>query len=150
MKLAMKRMPINQFKHTELTKAGQDQIVLTSPDIIYSASAFDISKKPIQISLVIPENDTYWSISFFDEKTVNFFIMNDLEVKNSYKSRQIELFLKTKNTKFEPPANPNARVINAPSEKGIILIRMIVKEPKNQAELEKLYDTQRKNRISIL
>jgi uncharacterized membrane protein len=85
-----------------------------NPDSIISSMAYDLSEGPIRIA-----GETwprYWSISFYQQNSDNFFVMNDLEMND--RSFDFLLALDDQDTSlFEGTA------LISPTAKGIMLIR---------------------------
>ena len=54
-------------------------VVRPSPDLLYSACPFDLSKGPLKITAHVPHS-TYWSVSGFDAATNNFFVRDDQQI----------------------------------------------------------------------
>ena len=85
-----------------------------NPDSIISSMAYDLSDGPVRVS-----GETwprYWSISFYQQNSDNFFVMNDLELEDA--SFDFVLALDGQNT----DALGGTPIIS-PSTKGIMLIR---------------------------
>lgn len=85
-----------------------------NPDSIISSMAYDLSEGPVRIA-----GETwprYWSISFYQQNSDNFFVMNDLELT----SRTFDFILALDDqdlSEFE------GTPIISPTAKGIMLIR---------------------------
>ncbi|MEM7663926.1 MAG: DUF1254 domain-containing protein [Pseudomonadota bacterium] len=85
-----------------------------NPDSIISSMAYDLSDGPVRIS-----GETwprYWSISFYQQNSDNFFVMNDQELADN--TFDFVLALETQETTAF-----DATPIISPSTKGITLIR---------------------------
>lgn len=100
--------------------AASRAVVKPSPDLIYSTCAFDVSRTPIRITTPVP--NTYYSISAFDINTDNFFAINDKQIK----SDMIEIVITGPDTSYR--GNGKEIVITAPSAKGVVLFRMLIKD----------------------
>ncbi len=145
--VAISRMPVNAFLHRSLPIAGEDKIVQTSPDILYSASAYQLDNQAIRLDLSLPKGDNYWSLSLFADNTDNFFVLNDRQARQQFKKNQFSLALIPQGTKMAVSAD---QIVEVPSRKGIILIRMIVKNPKDQREIAELSQTQQQCKIRLI
>lgn len=117
-KMAKSAGGVNVIIHNPPTTAAHNPIVNSSPDLLYSACAFDLSRGPIRFRAQVP--DTYWSISGFDAQTNNFFAVNNEQVQ----SKNLEMVLTGPNQAAK--INERVHVIKAPSMKGIILFRTLV------------------------
>lgn len=129
---AMSRFPTapNQLGSAPPPKAASKTIPLPSPDIAYSWCKYDVSENALRLRLAIP--DSYWSISFNRDNTDNYYTMNDRQAS----SKNVEMLLVNKNMKVQNPSN--AIVVTSPSDRGLILIRMIVPSPDKMPELVKI------------
>src|SRR5215207_9462863 len=65
------RQPVNELFHMPPTTAESRSVVRPSPDLLYSACVYDVSRHALRIRATLP--GTYWSISFFANNTDNFF-----------------------------------------------------------------------------
>jgi uncharacterized membrane protein len=120
----------NRFYHAPRVTSASRTVVRPSPDLLYSAAAFDISKGPLKISALVP--DTYWSLSFYATNTDNFFVVNDRELD----SEKAEFLLVGPDTPV--PESGNAKVVVAPTERGAVLIRMLITDETRVEELVRL------------
>jgi len=90
-----------------------------NPDSIISSMAYDLSNGPIRIS-----GETwprYWSISFYQQNSDNFFVMNDQEMTESV----FDFVLALENQEI---ATLGGTPIISPTTKGIMLIRRFAAE----------------------
>lgn len=117
-KMAKNAGGVNIVMHNPPTTAAHNPIVNSSPDLLYTACAFDLSRGPIRFRAQMP--DSYWSISGFDAQTNNFFAVNNEQVQ----SKNLELVLIGPNQKAK--IEGSAQVVKAPSMKGVILFRTLV------------------------
>jgi uncharacterized membrane protein len=112
-----------------MTSASRS-VVRPSPDLLYSAASFDVSKAPLKISAQIP--DTYWSLSFYAANTDNFFVTNDRDLD----SEKAEFLLVSPNAPV--PESGHAKVVVAPTERGAVLIRLLITDESRVKELVRL------------
>lgn len=120
------RLPDNVLTHMPPTTAESRAVVRPSPDLLYSACPFNVSKAPLHIRATVPAS--YWSISFFASNTDNFFVMNDKQVGG----REAEFVLVGKG-QTKPVGS--GIVVEAQSNRGVVLIRMLVEKPEAVADL---------------
>ncbi|MBN2160329.1 MAG: DUF1254 domain-containing protein [Spirochaetes bacterium] len=106
----------NVVVHNPPTTAENNPIVNSSPDILYSACAFDLSNGPVRFIAAVP--GSYWSVSGYDSETNNFFSLNNEEAG----ARNIDLVL----TGPEASALPGGRMVRSPSVRGVVLFRTLV------------------------
>ena len=112
---------VNVFAHPPLATADSRAVVRPSPDLAYSSAVFDVSKRALRIE--VPLSAPYTSLSGFASNTDNFFALNDLTAG----ADPIDVVL-------VGPSTPRAglaglRVIEAPSDRGVLLVRRVVPSP---------------------
>jgi len=136
MALAFKRIlkrsgaEINTLIHSPRVNVDSRNVVKPSPDLLYSICVYDVGEKPLRITAVIP--DTYWSISFYQTNTDNFYVLNDRQAK----SNPVDIVLLTKG---QTVANvENAEVVVAPTAKGVLLLRILITDDDNVDDLIKI------------
>jgi len=120
----------NTIKHSPPVTEGSRSVVRPSPDLIYSIIGYDVSKNAIKVTAPIP--DTYWSLSCFTSDTENFYVINDQQIKGG----EIEFILYGKGGK--PADTGNAIVVESPSNRGAVLLRMLIKDEKKLPALQKI------------
>ncbi len=109
-------------------------VVRPSPDLLYSACPFDLSKGPLKITARVPHS-TYWSVSGFDAATNNFFVRNDQQIAGD----SIEIIALRPGTPLPPlDAAPDRVILFAPTDKGLFLIRTLINDEKNLPALDAL------------
>jgi uncharacterized membrane protein len=136
--------PINRMVHSGLRYAGQDLVVRSNPDMIVSFAVYDVSKTPVRVKGVIPETDNYWSISLFALNTDNFFVLNDRKAK----TRDFELVIVNDDSDYRPQGTE--QVVVSPSDRGIVLIRLIVSDRKDEQEIASLSEVQKLTSLEAL
>jgi uncharacterized membrane protein len=97
-------------------------IVRPSPDLLYASCAFDLADGALHVHAPVPD-DTYWSLSVFDDKTNNFYVVNDRQAHAAKKS-VIDLIVLPPGGKAESEGNTTAVV--SPTAKGLVLIRTLI------------------------
>lgn len=112
---------VNRIIHESPTTAENNPIVNSSPDLLYSSCAFDVSDKPLYIIATIPE--TYWSVSGYASNTDNFFVVNNEKSGRS----NMSLILKNKTSTYR--GKHADTIITAPDNKGVIIFRLLVRLP---------------------
>jgi uncharacterized membrane protein len=128
MSVGMSRFPANQLIKAPRVTAQSRTVVRPSPDLIYSAVCYDVSKEPVRLIARVPA-DTYWSTSGYAANTDNFFVVNDRQVK----SNPAEILLVRQG--MQAPNPGNAQVVISPTDKGIILIRYLISSDNKFQEL---------------
>jgi len=104
-------------------------IVRPSPDLLYAGCAFDVRHQALHIRAEVPP-DTYWSLSMFAANTDNFFVVNDRQATSGV----VDVVLASPGSDVELP--PGARLIEAPSWRGIVLTRTLIPSAQRLAELD--------------
>jgi uncharacterized membrane protein len=92
----------------------------------------------------VPETNNYWSVSFYASNTDNFYVVNDMTAK----AKQFDLVLVKPDSKYQKVGDEE--VITAPSNKGVILVRMIVNDRNNPEEMQRLSELQKQTVIQEL
>lgn len=118
----------NVIYHAPPTTVDSRDVVRPCPDLLYSGCSFDISKKPLFISAPIPL-DTYFSISGFAVNTDNFFTLNDRQIS----SPKVNIVLISNEMQYHP--KENEKVVVAPSKKGVVFFRTLVKHADHLQQL---------------
>jgi uncharacterized membrane protein len=110
--------PPNQFVHPPLATHESRTIVRPSPDLAYSSALFDVSEHPLRV--IVPLSAPYTSLSGFADNTDNYFALND-QTAGSDPIDVVIVGPGTKRTGLE-----GRRVIEAPSDRGVLLVRRVV------------------------
>jgi uncharacterized membrane protein len=104
----------NTFHHGRAPSHKSRQIVMPSPDLVYSSCVYDLAKGDLVISGKLPPDGYYWSLSLYAHNTDNYFVLNDRELP----ARSFSITLRAK-------GRGKAGDIKSPTRTGIALIRMI-------------------------
>jgi uncharacterized membrane protein len=123
MNVRFKELPYNALVSGTPITVESRNVVRPSPDLLYSVCKYDVSQRPLLITCPLPEG--YWSASFYADNTDNFFAINDMQVK----SLPVKLLLVGKNSATADTGD--AIVVRAQSDKGLVLIRMLVSDAKS-------------------
>jgi uncharacterized membrane protein len=122
---------MNHIHHAPLPDSRWRTIVMPSPDLLYSACAYDVSDRPLLVTAEVPEG--YWSVSAFADNTDNFFVAND-HTATHHRVRAIF----SSQPGFQDPGG--GTVVEVPSTTGVILFRQLVLD---RNELPKAQEIQR-------
>ncbi len=107
--------------------AASRQIVMPSPDLLYTICAFDLSNGPVRLTAT-PPTGTYWSAAAYAANTDNFFVVSD----RTLNARTLDTVLA-----LEGQAAPaGATVVRAPSPRGIVLYRTLIADEARLPELD--------------
>ncbi len=120
---------VNQFYHQQLPDASFEAFVSPSPDLLYSYLVFDISKAALLVEF--PIHNDFWVNQMVDDNTDSFAYVSYETAEN----RPIKIVLFNHNSpKFEAP--DDAKLIEAPSETGVFLLRYLVRDRRDLSEME--------------
>ena len=106
----------NTFHHGRAPTHTSRQIVMPSPDLVYSSCVYDLSAGDLVIAGDLPPEGHYWSLSLYAHNTDNYFVLNDRELA----TRSFEIMLRRGGGS---PAGK--RTVASPTQTGIALVRMI-------------------------
>ncbi len=126
-----RRGGINRFLHGGPPRAQDRHIPrLASPDLAYSAAGFDLSGGPLRITA--PVADHYTSVSLYAANTDNFYVVNDRQIEGG----RFDIVLI--GPKSPEPSVPDVAVVRAPSNTGLILLRLLVIDRDHLERIESL------------
>jgi uncharacterized membrane protein len=132
MNRVMASFPTNKLQVNPLVKASKGQVIpLPCPDFVYTISTYDVAKEPVHLNLVVP-SDNYWSLSITYDNGDNIYTLNDRQAP----SRDVEVIITRKDYELKDPGK--AIVVKSPSNKGLILIRMVVPSQDRLLDLMKI------------
>lgn len=112
--------------------AGTRSVVRPNPDMLYAACPFDLAAGPLRLTAKVPHS-TYWSVAAFDADSNNFFVRDDRQLAGD----AIEIVAIRRGMALPPlGATPDRVVLFAPSERGLLLIRVLINDATQVAALE--------------
>ena len=120
---------VNHIHHAQLPDSTWHTIVMPSPDLLYSACAYDVSSRPLLVTAEVPQS--YWSVSAFADDTDNFFVQNDRTADRGHVRVVFSL-----QAGFKDPGG--GVVVKVPSSTGIILFRQLVIDRKDLAKAQQI------------
>lgn len=104
--------------------AKNQRVVRSSPELLYTVCVFDVSESALHVSG--SAQDAYVSLSGFAANTDNFFVINERQLQRQADgSRQFNVVIrgsKSENNQWPP----GAQVIDAPTDRGILLFRSLL------------------------
>ena len=104
-----------------MTDHTQRRVVMPSPDLLYATCAFDVRQQALRIQ-ADPNLPGYWSIALYAANSDNFFVLNDRQAAGA----PVDLVLVGPET-GKPGALPaGAKLVTAPSGRGLLLMRVLV------------------------
>ncbi|TAL32853.1 MAG: DUF1254 domain-containing protein [Spirochaetes bacterium] len=144
MHVAFKRI-YNRIDYGGLVTSESRGVVAPSPDLLYSGLRYDVSERPLKIDAIIPQ-DTYWSMSLFNSRTDNYFSLNDVQAK----SKKLSIVVVSKNNRNAVSDNKYDKIIEADSDKGIIIFRILIDNLDSKDRVSELQKIQRQTTCSLL
>lgn len=112
----------NAWLHAERVTPQSQEVVRSSPDLAYSACAWDLSDGPVRISA--PSWDDYFSVSLYDNRSVNFFVANHRD-----SAEGVEVLLATAKQAADLSGTAGVLTVTAPSPTGVALLRYLAPTP---------------------
>ncbi|HUS25246.1 MAG TPA: DUF1254 domain-containing protein [Candidatus Binatia bacterium] len=108
--------------HAPRADASARTVVRPSPDLLYTACVFDVSRRPLHITGPVP--DSYASLSGFAANTDNFFALNDAAVTADASGRRRFDVVLARAPLAQLP--PGARLVLSPTARGLVLFRTLI------------------------
>ena len=104
-----------------MTDAPSRRVVMPSPDLLYALCPFDVRQQPFRIQ-ADPHPPGYWSIALYAANSDNFFVLNDRQAAGA----PVDLVLVGPETGKASALPAGAKVVTAPSGRGLLLMRVLV------------------------
>jgi len=117
----------NVFGFGEMATADRQPIVRPSPDLVYSSCVFNLSQGPVLVD-VAPVPGKYWSVSIFDARTDVAAVRSDRDTGG--KPARLALVRKGQ------VAPKGYDVVQLDHDKGIALMRILLSDPAEYAEVD--------------
>jgi uncharacterized membrane protein len=114
---------------TGLPTAASRGIVKPSPDLLYTACAFDIGEGPVLVGGT--PSQVYWSMALYASNTDNFFVINDRQAQGN---PAFVVIAAAQMRDRIPAEQKSLEVVEPPSDKGIVLFRYLVLDPQDLAK----------------
>ncbi len=114
----------NLGKEPVLVKAGEDKVVRMNNDTYYKIGFVDLSNGPVTLSSTNPSDERFYSYQLMDDHNTNFF--------NVYNPTGDHILYFG-----EAPEAGDAELIEVPSKIGVIIVRVEVKDTKDEDDLNK-------------
>ncbi len=106
-----------------MTDHTQRRIVMPSPDLLYGTCVWDVSQRPLQVHARL-DGVPYASVALYGANSDNFLAVSGRQ----HGGESVSLWIIGPSTpeagRPRPPAG--ARVVQAPSDKGLLLMRVLV------------------------
>jgi uncharacterized membrane protein len=120
----------NAIRHLPRATAAWRSGQRPSPDLFYSACAYDVSQGPVKITTPAPAG-TYWSVALFASNADNFYVLNDATANG-----QRATIVLARAEQAVPPLPQGARLVRTPTTTGAVLFRILINDDKREAELD--------------
>jgi uncharacterized membrane protein len=131
---------LNTLGYRGLPLAGRHALT-TNPDMVTAFGIYDVSQGPVRIACAIPDWDSYWSISLYAWNTENFCVIND----RTARSGEFDLVIVSGKSRYQ--SSEREEVAFSPTNKGIVLVRMLVRDRDDPEELERVEAVMRRNAV---
>ncbi|MFC1474780.1 DUF1254 domain-containing protein [bacterium] len=119
--------------HSKPTSEDNNIVVMQNADTLATMCAYDLAGGPVRVRAAVP--DTYWSVSFYEMNTDNFYVKNDRQATGG----DVEIILVAEGR--EKPEPGDAEVVISPTTQGIVIFRNLVRK---KEEIEELMRIQKK------
>ena len=133
----------NEFRFAEIPDENSRFVVKPNPDFLYSTCFYNLDDGPLRMTGDLPDS-SYWSISFYEPNTVNFYVKNDLQ----FHSNEMDMIIAREGDKL-PTNKEDFEIVKAPSNKGLILFRLLVTDNSDE-NVEKYKTIQKSVKIDKL
>lgn len=104
-------------------------VVRPSPDLFYALCVYNLEQGPVKVSASVPER--YWSMQFYQMNTDNFAGLSNQREQRFRVGTDVEVTL------IGPDANPaeySDNVIQSPTSRGVMLLRVSAIGDDSQAQ----------------
>jgi uncharacterized membrane protein len=123
----------NMMHHLARADANSRAVVRPSPDLLYSACPYDLSKGPLEVRATVP-HDTYWSVSAFDDDTNNWYVLDDRQTEHG----RLDLVVQAPDLDKAVAATAHRLVVTSPTRLGLILIRILINDDDRFAAIDRV------------
>lgn len=127
--LSIRTTGANTFHHGRSLTHRARQIVMPSPDLVYSSCVYDLAKGDLVIAGSLPPDGHYWSLSLYAHNTDNYFVLNDRELP----ARMFEITLGQEGRARSAAGTTH---VESPTQTGIAMIRMIQRKSEDLPLIE--------------
>lgn len=111
----------NQAAFPPAVTANSRNVVMPSPDMLYSVCTYDVSEGPVRVT-ANPALPSYWSIALYASNSDNFYVLNDRKAGG----KPVDLWLVSEGANRTGHAVPaGSQVVVTPTRKGFLLMRVL-------------------------
>ena len=135
----------NVLGYRGLPMAGR-RALTSNPDMATAFGVYDATESPVRIACVLPDGDNYWSISLYGWNTDNFYVVND----RTAPAKEFDLIIVSSRCQYggsQDGASQHEAVVLSPSKKGVVMVRMVVRDRDNAREVEQVEEVIKKTVI---
>ncbi len=122
---------VNAWLHPPRVTPASRNVVRPSPDLIYSICVYDLSGGPVDVSMSPSAN--YHSLSLYDARTDNFFVVNDRALGGQ--PAQVRIVSQAQARALGGGFDPAQTAVSA-TTKGVALIRRLATSDTEFADAE--------------
>lgn len=112
-----------------MTDHTQRRIVMPSPDLLYGTCVWDVSQRPLLVRARL-DGVPYASVALYGANSDNFLVLNGRQQGADGVSLWITGPSTPGPTAGTPPPPAGVRVVRAPSDRGLLLMRVLVGDPR--------------------
>ena len=112
----------NRMLHAEPVTAAAREVVMPSPDLLYSLCSVELLRGPVRVTAPRPAGALYWSVALYSETTDNVFVTNDRTAPTGADF----VIVGPGQASLAPDG---VQVVESPSFDALILIRTLVDRP---------------------
>lgn len=124
--------------------AGQDIVGYDNPDNVSSFMLFDVSETPVRLHLRVVREAAYWSVSFVADDTNVFRLIRD----NDVSADALDIVLVGPHATYQP--RPSEQIVRAPTQRGMVLVRMIVPDRSDAESVARLAAIKNESRSEVV
>ncbi len=116
--------PVNGAIFPPPVDAKARRIVMPSPDLLYALCPVDLRQGAMRIR-ANPQWPNYWSVALYSANSDNYFVLNDRQADG----KPVDLWVVPEGgATQQAPVPAGARVVVAPSTRGLLLMRVLVSD----------------------
>jgi uncharacterized membrane protein len=119
----------NRAFYPPMTSAESRSIVMPSPDLLYAICTYDLAGGPVRVT-ANPGLDSYWSVALYSAASDNWYVINDRQAGG----RPVDIVVAERGmVRSASAASTSAKVLEAPSQKGLVLMRVLAGDYANDS-----------------
>jgi len=128
--------PEARFPILPVARPGRTLLPSPDPSVRMAACWYDLSKGPLEI--LAKTTGAFVSVSFYSADGLNFYALNDRAASNGEIALTVYTSLQLADVRArEGPDTPQALRIEAPADRGVVLVRALVPSPAAVTDVER-------------